>query len=70
MTVSWNNYSECRILMVVYNLHGVPFIREYIETGSNEIHLDLNGVNPGMYIIELKDETTGLSISRSKILKR
>ncbi len=70
LTVSWNNYSKDRILMVIYNFNGVPFKKEYIGPGINEIHLDLSDVNPGMYIIELRDETTGLLINRSKIIKR
>ena len=56
--------------MSIYNLQGMPVKTVQIEAETNEIKVELQNIEYGMYILELKDTKNGAVINRSRLIRQ
>ena len=70
VTVSWTNHYDCKLILSIYNMQGTPVKTVQIEPEINEVKVELQNIEYGMYILELKDTKSGAVINRSTIIRQ
>jgi uncharacterized protein (TIGR02145 family) len=68
ITVKWDNYYDRRLILTIYNSLGSPVKKVEVEPSINQIQLDLNNNQNGLYLLELRD-MNGIIINRLRIVK-
>jgi hypothetical protein len=69
VTVTWDNYYDRRLILTIYNSQGSPVKKVEVEPSINQIQVDLNNNQKGLYLLELRD-MNGIIINRSRIVKQ
>lgn len=70
LTVKWKNRYNNRLEIVIFNIPGKTVRQIQTDPGVNEIRLNLNKLDKGLYLLELKNPQNDLILNRSRIIKK
>jgi len=69
-TISWKNSYDHMLLITIYNITGQIVKEVQTDPDVNQIRINLNGTNEGIYILEMNDRKNDLILNRSRIIKK